>query len=112
MGNQYYWVYIILCQNNAYYTGYTHNIAKRYQSHLSGTGKCKYTRSFKPIALAQCWKIQGNRALAMRIERQIKQLSRDKKEQLIAHPATLSTDHAVIAIEYHELSVLNRLNMG
>ncbi len=89
MADQCFWVYILLCSNQTYYTGYTNNLTKRYQSHLSGTGKCKYTRSFKPIAMLQCWEIQGSKALAMQIERQIKKLSRAKKEALIADPHSL-----------------------
>ena len=91
MDDQSYWVYILLCQNNSYYTGYTKDLAKRYQSHLDGTGKCKYTRSFKPIAIAQCWQIKGDKTLAMKLERFIKKLSRAEKEKIIAHPATLLT---------------------
>ena len=43
-----YWVYILLCNNNNYYTGYTTDLNKRYDAHLKGKG-AKYTRSFKPI---------------------------------------------------------------
>ncbi|WED42945.1 GIY-YIG nuclease family protein [Legionella cardiaca] len=90
MNEQCYWVYILLCQNNSYYTGYTNNLVKRYQSHVSGTGKCKYTRSFKPIAIARCWKISGDKAQAMRLERYIKKLSRQEKEKIIAEPLVLN----------------------
>ena len=86
---EYYWVYILLCSNNTYYTGYTNNLDKRYQSHVDGTGKCKYTRSFKPICIAQSWKINGDKAQAMRLERNIKKLTRGEKEQLIADPSSL-----------------------
>lgn len=86
MQDQDYWVYILLCNNNTYYTGYTNDLSQRYQSHLTGTGKCKYTRSFKPISLAQSWKIQGDKALAMRLERNIKKLSRIEKEKIISNP--------------------------
>ncbi|MCR9191165.1 MAG: GIY-YIG nuclease family protein [Gammaproteobacteria bacterium] len=96
MQEQCYWVYILRCSNDTYYTGYTNNLSKRYQSHLSGTGKCKYTRSFKPIALVQCWKILGDKALAMQIERYIKKLSRAEKEKLISDPSTLPTMTDVI----------------
>lgn len=90
MNNTCYWVYILHCHNDTYYTGYTCDLEKRYQSHVDGTGQCKYTRSFKPIRIAQSWKIEGNKALAMRIERQIKQLSRTEKENLIENPVLLS----------------------
>lgn len=84
-----YWVYILLCNNNAYYTGYTNDLARRYDSHVNGTGQCKYTRSFKPVCIAQSWKIEGGKALAMKIERHIKTLSRAEKEHLIANASTL-----------------------
>lgn len=81
-----YWVYILHCDNNTYYTGYTNDLTKRYRSHLEGTGKCKYTRSFKPLRIAQSWKITGSKSLAMQLERAIKNLPRAKKEILIAQP--------------------------
>lgn len=84
-----YWVYILHCDNNTYYTGYTNDLDKRYQSHVDGTGKCKYTKSFKPLKIAQSWKIDGDRALAMRFERIIKKLSRAEKEIIIEKPETL-----------------------
>lgn len=83
-----YWVYILLCENQSYYTGYTYHLEKRYQEHVSGKGS-KYTRSFKPLLIAQKWKIEGDKAQAMRIERSIKKLSRQEKEHLIHNPETL-----------------------
>lgn len=81
-----YWVYILHCDNDTYYTGYTNDLTKRYRSHLEGTGKCKYTRSFKPLRIAQSWKITGPKSLAMQLERAIKKCSRAQKETLIAQP--------------------------
>ena len=95
MEDQYYWVYILHCENDSYYTGYTNDLAKRYQSHLNGTSKCKYTRSFKPLRIAQCWKINGDKALAMQIGRHIKKMPRAEKEKIVAKPSTLSTDARV-----------------
>lgn len=85
-----YWVYILLCSNNTYYTGYTNNLEKRYLSHVNGTGGCKYTRSFKPLSIAQSWKINGSKAHAMKIERYIKKLSHSEKKKIIAEPANLN----------------------
>lgn len=85
-----YWVYILYCENDTYYTGYTNDLSKRYHSHVNGTGRCKYTRSFKPVAIAQCWQIDGSKSLAMQLEKQIKKLSRKEKENLIAKPAKLA----------------------
>lgn len=84
-----YWVYILRCENDTFYTGYTNNLNKRYQAHLDGTSKCKYTRSFKPVCIAQSWEIKSSKAFAMQVERQIKKLSRIEKELLIASSLTL-----------------------
>jgi putative endonuclease len=90
-----YWVYILLCTNQSYYTGYTDNLERRYRSHLNGTGKCKYTRSFKPLKIAQCWHIKGDKLLALQLERQIKTYTKKQKEALIREPQLLSTDPKV-----------------
>jgi putative endonuclease len=86
-----YWVYILLCENNTYYTGYTNNLEKRYQSHLDGSGGCKYTRSFKPIKIAQSWEIKEGKGRAMYIERYIKNLSRVEKDHLVNYPNFLES---------------------
>lgn len=85
MSEKIYWVYILLCSNDSYYTGYTDNLEKRYQDHSSGKGS-KYTRSFKPLSIAQSWEIKGNKTQALRIERFIKSLSKPQKEELIKNP--------------------------
>ena len=95
MSNKNYWVYILLCSNQSYYTGYTDNLVKRYQSHLDGSGRCKYTRSFKPLKIAQSWLIQGDKLLALKLEREIKKRSRTAKEELILTPQLLSSDPRV-----------------
>lgn len=95
MNKKDYWVYILLCENQSFYTGYTNNLEKRYRSHLNGSGGCKYTRSFKPLAIAQCWLINGDKILAMQMERTIKKLTRKQKIELINAPKTLSTNPLV-----------------
>lgn len=103
-----YWVYILYCSNHTYYTGYTNDLVKRYQSHVNGTGRCKYTRSFKPLMIAQCWQINGSKSLAMQLERQIKKLTRQEKEKLIARPSKLSDSPQVKTIRRNiRLSMLN-----
>lgn len=77
-----YWVYILLCENNTFYTGYTNNLTKRYAQHVSNTGRCKYTRSFKPISIIQSWQV-STKSHAMRLENFIKRLTRAEKEYLI-----------------------------
>ena len=83
-----YWVYILRCENGALYTGYTDDLPKRYEAHLAGKG-AKYTRSFRPIEIAQAWQINGDKSMAMRMESYIKRLSRTQKEALIVKPERL-----------------------
>lgn len=80
-----YVVYILECENGHYYTGYTDNLTKRFQAHCDGTSRCKYTRAFKPIRIAQSWSVP-DKSQAMRFEYAIKQLSRQEKEIIIKNP--------------------------
>ncbi|QDP72126.1 GIY-YIG nuclease family protein [Legionella israelensis] len=89
MSESIYWVYILRCEGNKYYTGFTNDLQKRYESHVNGTGRCKFTRSFKPLGIAQSWEIRGHKADALKIERYIKNLSRKEKEKLIFSPDLL-----------------------
>lgn len=89
MKDKTYWVYILRCEGHKYYTGFTNNLQKRYESHLNGKGKCKFTRSFKPQSIAQSWQINSSKGDALKVERYIKSLSRTEKEKLIHSPELL-----------------------
>jgi putative endonuclease len=93
-------VYILLCDNGAFYTGYTTNLARRYAEHQLGI-KCKFTRSFKPLRVEHCWKIKGDKSTAMMIERYIKQLSKKDKQQLINSPESLQGIFPEFRIDPH-----------
>ena len=84
---QTHWIYIIECDNGSYYTGYTVDLEARYQAHVSG--KCKYTRSFKPVKLARSWRLAIARSLALKIEALIKAQTREFKAKLIERPELL-----------------------
>lgn len=77
------------CDNGSFYTGYTNDLDRRMGEHISGSAKSSYTRSFRPVSMAACWKIKGSRADAMAIERLIKGLGREAKETLVASPSML-----------------------
>ena len=85
-----FYVYILRCANNAYYTGYTTDLARRYQEHMDGRGS-KYTRSFKPISIEQSWQVSSS-SIAKRLEIYIKNLSRAEKSRLILSPNLLPID--------------------
>ena len=74
-------VYILKCNNNAYYTGHTDNIAKRIAEHQSGNGGA-YTASHLPVELVFN-ELFESREAAFVMEQQIKKWSRQKKEALI-----------------------------
>jgi putative endonuclease len=74
-------------------------VLKRYQSHVDGTGGCKYTRSFKPLSIAQCWKVLGDKSAALKIEAAIKKCSRAEKIRLITEPERLGEVHPCEVVE-------------
>lgn len=79
-------VYMLECENGSFYTGSTDDIARRFDEHLRGTAKAKYTRSFRPVRIARCWRLAGTRGDAQRVERAVQRLDRKEKEGLIADP--------------------------
>jgi putative endonuclease len=86
-----FWIYILECDNGNYYTGYTKDLTKRYEQHLAGRANSKYTRSFKPKRIAQCWQLHDSIGTALKIERFIKRQHRVTKELLIHSPEILKT---------------------
>ncbi|WP_298395385.1 GIY-YIG nuclease family protein [Flavobacterium sp.] len=78
-----YFVYILKCSDNSYYTGFTNNLERRFGEHQAGKNKESYTFSRRPLKLM--WFETFNDVLnAIAIEKQIKGWSRIKKEALIA----------------------------
>ena len=83
-----FYIYILECSNGKYYTGYTNDIKKRYADHLSGKAS-KFTRSFRPLRIAACWMLCGNKGDALKVEAIIKSTKRNVKEMLIKSPGKL-----------------------
>jgi putative endonuclease len=84
-----YYVYIIECSSGRLYTGYTVDIEKRFNKHISGKGGAKFTRAFKPRSIEAAWKITGERGDAMHVEAFIKSLTRKEKLGITADPESL-----------------------
>jgi len=77
-----YFVYILKCSDNSYYTGFTNDLERRFGEHQSGKNKDCYTNNKRPLELM--WFETFNDVLnAIAIEKQIKGWSRIKKEALI-----------------------------
>jgi putative endonuclease len=84
-----FWVYMIECSNGALYVGYSTNLVRRFREHLDGTVGARYTRSFKPVRLSQCWRVYGDVGAALKIERLIKKAGRKAKERFVHDPIAL-----------------------
>lgn len=76
-----YYIYVILTKDNTLYCGYTDDVQKRFEAHMSGKG-AKYTRAHKPdkIIYTACFKTKSE---AMKEEYRIKHLSREEKLEFI-----------------------------
>lgn len=79
-GDQTYYVYLLLCDDGSYYTGYTNDVASRLERHKLGRG-ARYTRMHKPKKVAHVEQFRTRRA-AIKREQQIKALSHREKRQL------------------------------
>lgn len=74
---------MLRCSDNSIYTGMTNNIDRRLLEHiLKEKNGAKYTKSHDVVRLENAWKSK-DKSLACKLEYQIKQLSKDKKEALI-----------------------------
>lgn len=79
---KYYYVYIIQCADNSYYTGVTNNLERRMAEHDSGMDPYCYTYKRRPLKLVfQQQFTEVTKAIAF--EKQIKGWSRKKKEAII-----------------------------
>ena len=76
-----FYVYILLCIDGSFYTGYTKDIDARTKLHQNGKG-AKYTKAHKPQRLAFV-ELFDSRNKAMKREREIKKLTHQQKLGLI-----------------------------
>ena len=76
------YVYILICEDGSYYTGFTQDLKARLEKHLRGEGS-RYTRMKRPerIVYVEWFK---TRSEAMRREREIKRLTHKEKSLLIS----------------------------
>ncbi len=77
-----YYVYILICADGTYYTGYTTDLVRRLNKHNLGQGG-KYTRSRLPVELVH-YEVLPDKSSSLKREMFIKKLSRREKIKLIA----------------------------
>ncbi len=76
------YLYLLRCRGDTLYCGITNDVEKRFKAHCAGKG-AKYTRGRGPLELVyreEC----GSHSDALRREMEVKRLSRQEKEALIA----------------------------
>jgi putative endonuclease len=76
-----YYVYVILCKDNSFYTGYTKDLDSRMRLHMNGKA-ARYTRMHRPKKIVYVEEF-GSRAEAMKREKRIKRLNHSQKLALI-----------------------------
>ena len=76
------YLYILRCKDNTLYTGITTDVEKRLDAHRSGKG-AKYTRGRVPLELVYREACESH-SDALKRELEIKSLTRQEKEKLIA----------------------------
>ncbi len=76
-----YYVYILKCNDNTLYTGYTNDLCKRENAHNAGIA-AKYTRVRLPVSIVYSEEY-ATRSDAMKREAAIKKLTRSEKLALI-----------------------------
>jgi putative endonuclease len=70
-------LYLLECNNGAYYAGITNDLQARFDAHLSGKG-ARYTRANPPVKILAS-RPYPNRSTASIAEAQLKNLPRHKK---------------------------------
>ena len=85
-----YYVYLLLCEDGSYYTGYTNNVASRLERHKKGHG-ARYTKMRKPkrVVYVEEFRTRGD---ATTREQQIKALSHREKHELVSTGSPTNTE--------------------
>lgn len=77
-----YYIYILQCFDNTFYTGWTTDLDKRVMAHNTLKTGAKYTSMRRPVKLVYNEEFE-NKSMAMKRECEIKKLSRLQKQELI-----------------------------
>jgi len=79
-----YFVYILECSDQSYYTGVTNEVERRIAEHQNGLNPKCYTYKRRPVTLKFIEEFNDVNQMIVR-EKQIKGWTRKKKEALIDH---------------------------
>lgn len=82
MNQKIFYVYILHCGDDSYYTGVTNSLERRIEEHVGGYSELSYTHNRQPVKLVYSEIFQWVED-AIKREKQIKGWTRAKKEALI-----------------------------
>ncbi|WP_297285497.1 GIY-YIG nuclease family protein [uncultured Brachyspira sp.] len=109
MENEFYYVYILLCEDGSYYTGTTNNLKERFIKHSRGKG-AKYTKSHKPLKILSAWIVE-NINIALKIEHYIKKQDKKIKTIFIENKRLLKKYFVKEYIELKSISIKSVANI-
>ena len=77
------YLYLIRCRDSTLYTGISTDVDRRFAQHQgSGNAGSRYLKGRGPLRLVFQVKL-GSKSLALKLEREVKRLSKARKEKLI-----------------------------
>jgi len=82
MGDDAWWLYVLLCANDRLYVGIARNVEARFEAHCAGKGAI-YTRLNAPVRIVARQR-HASKGAALRAEYALKQLSKAQKQSWIA----------------------------
>ena len=82
MNHSIYFVYIVECSDQTLYTGIARDLSARIEEHNSSSKGAKYTSGRRPVTLVYQKQV-ASRGEALKLEHQLKRLSRSQKNDLI-----------------------------
>jgi len=72
------YLYVLLCNDNTFYTGVTTDLNRRLTEHNNSTRGAKYTRSRRPVKIVY-YETYGSQSAAQKAECAFKKLTRKEK---------------------------------
>jgi len=75
-------LYVLQCSDNTYYTGVTTDIKRRVHEHNTSKRGAKYTKTRRPVKIVYLSEYES-RSSAQKSEYRFKQLTRKQKEEVI-----------------------------
>jgi putative endonuclease len=79
-----YQVYLVLCDDETLYCGFSTNVNKRVETHNAGKG-AKYTKSRLPVRVVWTSNKLHTLSGALSLERKIKKMTRKQKDKMISN---------------------------